>query len=167
MVVALEYKDAFTAAEYNMFLREAASWKAAHPDWTAKEDVDDIMAISVEKVTQGRLLRQKKLKRILNIEDDYNASVKRVQEHRKNLLARRADRMAPGAGKSSGNTYNYNIAVLAGNHDAALEDSRRRSMTLAEEEDRAFPLLGEGKDVAEAVEAEVSLIDTDNMPRLI
>ena len=101
-------------SELKLYVKEVSEWYTSHPDWNAKEDIDDINTIAMEKVIQYRLLLAKKKRPSLDIEKDYSSSAYRVQTARQNLAARRSDRITKGKHGAGGQT---NIAIIAGSLD--------------------------------------------------
>jgi hypothetical protein len=124
--------------EFKVFVGEITEWMQSHPDWTLKEDVDDIHGIAMEKVIQYRLLLDKRLHPRTDIDKDFHASHLRMQSFRQNLAARRADRIS---GKGAKVVNQTNIAIIASQLDAdKLGEMKKRVERLNQEEDEAFRL---------------------------
>jgi hypothetical protein len=134
--IPITMKSVLAPEEYKVFVTEVKGWAESHPDWTLKEDMDDIHGIAMEKVLQYRLLLKRKRHPRADIEKDFNSSVYRMQAFRNNLAARRTDRLS-GKGKIQNQT---NIAIIASDLDATrIEEMKKRSITLAAEEEEQFP----------------------------
>ena len=93
--IPITVKAVLNKEELKIFLTEVEQWVDSHPDWSAKEDIEDIHGIAMEKVIQFRLLLKRKRTPRANIEKDYNSSVYRMQTFRQNLAARRAELPLP------------------------------------------------------------------------
>ena len=123
--------------ELKIYSAEVQSWIISHPDWTMKEDLDDVHSIAIEKVIQFRLLLKKRRQPRADIEKDYNSSIYRQQAFRQNLAARRADRIS-GKGTVVNQT---NIAVIAARLDEdGLKPLIAKDQLLIEEEDQLFKI---------------------------
>jgi len=121
--------------EYKIYLNEVSDWYESHPDWTLKEDRDDIHGIAFERVIQFRLLIKKKKSPRTYVERDYNSSVFRVQALRQNLAARRADRIS----NKSGIVNQTNIAIVASQLDAKkIKEMNDKVQKNKQEEDDLF-----------------------------
>lgn len=122
--------------EYRIFLNEVKEWLESHPDWTLKEDLDDIYGISMEKVIQFRLLIKRRRHPRIDIEKDYSASVHRMQQFRNNLAARRSDRIS----KKNNVQSMTNIAIIASEMDSKkIEQLRAKTLNNQKEELELFP----------------------------
>ncbi|MGQ4893470.1 MAG: hypothetical protein ACP6IQ_02460 [Candidatus Njordarchaeia archaeon] len=149
MAISEEYKEippymkaVFNKQEYEIFVREVKEWREAHPDWNLKEDLDDIHAIALEKVIQYRLLLEKKRKKVVSIEKEYDASCKRVNQLRMNLAARRIDRQNAESSKHKNPKNVTNIAIIAGKlDDETMKGLQVRNTEELKEEDEAIPVV--------------------------
>jgi hypothetical protein len=123
--------------ELEIYRKETQEWFTAHPDWNAKEDLDDIYGIAMEKVMQYRLLAKQKKKPYLDIEKNYNSSVERVHKFRTNLCARRSDRISD---KKKSTVHQTNIAIIAGQMDDRRMNSLKELNNRDEDEElKMFP----------------------------
>lgn len=124
-------------AEFKIYTEEIKSWVLDHPDWNAKEDIDDINGIAWEKVVQFRLLVEKRAKKTLDIDKEFTNSKAREMVHRGNLGAKRSTRVIEG--KQTGNNT-MNIVVLG----TKIDENGLKKVTGANEvesleEDNLFP----------------------------
>lgn len=139
-----------TAVEFMIYCEEMRGWMADHDEWRAKEDIDDLNGIAMEKVIQFRLLSEKKSKKNFEIDKEFTSSKNREQIHRNNLGAKRASRIAEQ--RNVNNTTN-NVVVLAGRiDDNKLKQLRDINRAEEEKDSLMFP-------VRDALE--VSLIEED------
>ena len=124
--------------ELKVYVTEVMAWLESHPDWTLKEDLDDVYGLAMEKVIQYRLLLEKKIHPRADIERDFHSSSIRVQVYRQNLAARRVDRIS---GKGTKVINQTNIAIIASQMDAEkLDEMKRKIDRLNAEEDEAFQI---------------------------
>jgi hypothetical protein len=134
--IPITAKAVLNKEEYRIYINEVREWLESHPDWTLKEDLDDIYGIAMEKVIQFRLLMKRKRHPRSDIEKDYNSSVYRMQSFRQNLAARRSDRIS-GKNKVVNQT---NIAIIASEMDAEqIDQLRARALKNQQEELEMFP----------------------------
>ena len=122
--------------EYNLYCETWKRYMEVHSeDYSAPEDEDDLHRICMETVIQWRIEMQKLHAPRTAIGSEYHQSVKRMQTARENLAARRADRIAT---KGGGRGTNINIAVVAGNVDAAkaiqIKGERVKQLDAAEDD---------------------------------
>lgn len=130
-------QNVLSAPERKLYEGEVRQWLTSHPEWNLKEDHDDIHMIAMEKVMQYRLLSDKKKNKKSDVDKEYHASVMRMQEFRKNLAARRVDRIAR---KTDGGSKTLNIAIIAGKIDRDhINRLGMKSETENREEDTLFP----------------------------
>lgn len=124
------------ADELEIYRKETQEWFTAHPDWNAKEDLDDIYGIAMEKVMQYRLLAKQKKKPYLDIEKNYDSSVERVHKFRTNLCARRSDRIS----NKKQTVHQTNIAIIAGQMDDKRMNTLKELNSRDEDEElKMFP----------------------------
>jgi hypothetical protein len=159
-VKAKYIKAVLSKEEYDLFLVTWAKWFVGHADFTMPEDLHDVQTLCMEEVIQFRinLLKQRYPNR--DYSQEYNQSYRRGQQARENLLARRADRMAPaGNGKGSTHIGTLNVAVLAG----AVDDKK-----LMELQQKAQRQLLEDMDLVgqdhQEVPGEATVIESDAVP---
>jgi hypothetical protein len=110
--------------EFDLYLITWTEWFKDHPEYTTVEDEHDVHTICKETMMQYRydVLSARHPSRDYSLQ--YNQSVRRAQQARENLAARRVDHIGGGGGHTQGKggattiTHNTtNIAVLAGQVD--------------------------------------------------
>lgn len=125
------------SAEFFLYCDELRAWVKDHPDWTMKEDIDDLNGIAMEKVIQFRLLMEKRAKKTTDIDREFNSSKSREMVHRTNLGARRQTRITDGA---KTNVTNNIVSIIGMIDDEKIK--KIKSINLREEQDdeKLFPI---------------------------
>ena len=137
-VIFTYVKNLLSNAEFFLYVDELKMWVKDHPDWNLKEDIDDLNGIAMEKVIQFRLLSDKKSKKSVDIDKEYNSSKNREMVHRNNLGARRATRVT----EITKNTTINNVVNIAG----AIDDGKLKKLVAInqkeeEEDEKLFPVI--------------------------
>jgi len=102
--------------EFNLYRETWMRYMQAHKDdYSQPEDEDDLHRLCMETVIQWRLEMEQMHNGRLNIGTEYNQTIRRMQQARKNLAASRAARTAAKHG--GGSRTIVNIAVAAGTVD--------------------------------------------------
>lgn len=122
------------SAEFFLYCDELRAWTKDHPDWTLKEDIDDLNGIAMEKVIQFRLLSEKRVKKSIDIDREFTSSKNREMVHRTNLGARRQTRITEG---SKTNITN-NIVSIFGMID---DEKIKKIQAINEKEEREDEIL--------------------------
>lgn len=155
-IVFSHIKTILNNAEFFLYIDEIKMWVKDHPEWTLKEDIDDLNGIAIEKVIQFRLLLEKKGKKIVDIDKEFTSSKTREMIHRNNLGARRSTRILEN---KTSNIQN-NVVFIAGQIDdekiKRIKDINRMEI---EEDDLLFPR----KDVIEITITEEENVNNNSM----
>lgn len=125
------------SAEFFLYCDELRAWVSDHPDWTLKEDIDDLNGIAMEKVIQFRLLSEKRVKKTADIDREFNSSKNREMVHRNNLGARRQTRINDGA---KTNVTNNIVSIVGAIDDEKIMKIKSINMKEQKEDDLLFPV---------------------------
>lgn len=125
------------SAEFFLYCEELKAWVSDHPDWTLKEDIDDLNGIAMEKVIQFRLLSEKRAKKTLDIDKEFTSSKNREMVHRTNLGARRQSRISDGA---KTNITNNIVSIVGMIDDEKIKKINEINLKEIEEDNSLFPI---------------------------
>ncbi len=125
------------SAEFFLYCDELKAWVSDHPDWTLKEDIDDLNGIAMEKVIQFRLLSEKRAKKTLDIDKEFTSSKNREMVHRTNLGARRQSRISDGA---KTNITNNIVSIVGMIDDEKIKKINEINLKEIEEDNSLFPI---------------------------
>ena len=125
------------SAEFFLYCDELKAWIADHPDWTLKEDIDDLNGIAMEKVIQFRLLSEKRAKKTTDIDREFNSSKQREMVHRQNLGARRQTRINDGA---KTNVTNNIVSIVGAIDDEKIKKIKAINFRELQEDNELFPV---------------------------
>lgn len=125
------------SAEFFLYCDELKAWVADHPDWTLKEDIDDLNGIAMEKVIQFRLLSEKRAKKSVDIDREFTSSKNREMVHRTNLGARRQTRITEGA---KTNVTNNIVAIMGAIDDDKIKKIQAINLREEQEDEALFPV---------------------------
>lgn len=106
--------------ELDIYEEHWYEWMGAHADeYTEPEDFEDVRRICMEKVLQYRMEMEQMNRPTTDVAREYNQSVRRVQQARENLLARRSDRVASAKNKHE---HTHSVIAAAGELDAKVRE---------------------------------------------
>lgn len=125
------------SAEFFLYCDELKAWVSDHPDWTLKEDIDDLNGIAMEKVIQFRLLSEKRAKKSVDIDREFTSSKNREMVHRTNLGARRQTRITEGA---KTNVTNNIVAIMGAIDDDKIKKIQAINLREEQEDEALFPV---------------------------
>ena len=125
------------SAEFFLYCDELKAWVSDHPDWTLKEDIDDLNGIAMEKVIQFILLSEKRAKKTLDIDKEFTSSKNREMVHRTNLGARRQSRISDGA---KTNITNNIVSIVGMIDDEKIKKINEINLKEIEEDNSLFPI---------------------------
>jgi hypothetical protein len=124
------------SAEFFLYCDELKAWVSDHPDWTMKEDVDDLNGIAMEKVIQFRLLSEKRVKKSIDIDKEFTNSKNREMVHRTNLGARRQTRISDNA---KSNVTNNIVSIIGMIDDDKIKKIQSINLREDKEDEILFP----------------------------
>lgn len=125
------------SAEFFLYCDELKAWVSDHPDWTLKEDIDDLNGIAMEKVIQFRLLSEKRVKKSIDIDKEFTNSKNREMVHRTNLGARRQTRITEGV---KTNVTNNIVAIMGAIDDDKIKKIQAINLREEQEDEALFPV---------------------------
>jgi hypothetical protein len=125
------------SAEFFLYCDELRAWVNDHPDWTLKEDIDDLNGIAMEKVIQFRLLSEKRVKKSIDIDKEFTNSKNREMVHRTNLGARRQTRINDNA---KANVTNNIVSIVGMIDDEKIKKIQAINLREEQEDQALFPV---------------------------
>lgn len=127
-----DLRDILVEEDYIFYRAKKEIYLDSYPDLTDPFDLDDLHSMIMEQIIQRNLFKQKKRNPSKDISEQYEKSLKRLNDLKKSLSMRRTDRIKDKNSKKQV----INIASLSMTLDTkeGLDNMQRRLMEFKKEE---------------------------------